>query len=76
MAIYCRVCGFSSFRTSRFHFQISDLLHLLLLCLPVRCSNCDERAFTSIKQFLDVRRSRKAHRRINKNINRSGQPKN
>jgi len=75
MAKYCRVCGFSCFRTSRFHFQISDLLHLLLLCLPVRCSNCNERAYTSIKQFLDVRRARKARRRKNNDINRSSQPK-
>ncbi len=60
MAIYCRICGFSSFRTSRFRFHPSDLSQLLFLRLPVRCTNCDERAFTSLKQFLEVRRSRKA----------------
>jgi hypothetical protein len=57
--MFCRVCGFSNFRTSRFRFQKSDLAHLLLLRFPVRCLNCDERSFTSLKNFLAVRRARK-----------------
>jgi hypothetical protein len=36
---------------------------LLLLRLPVRCLNCDERVFTSIGQYLKVRRARKARHR-------------
>jgi hypothetical protein len=60
MAVFCRICGFSSFRTSRFRFQNSDLARLLLLRLPVRCLNCDERSFTSLVHFLSVRRARKA----------------
>jgi hypothetical protein len=60
MTPFCRLCGFSNFRTSRFRFQKSDLGHLLLLRLPLRCINCDERSFTSLAQFLSVRRARKA----------------
>ena len=59
MTIYCRHCGLSEFRTSRFRFQALDLVQLLLLRLPVRCANCHERAYTSLRQFLKLRR---AHR--------------
>jgi hypothetical protein len=31
--------------------------------LPVRCLNCDERTFTSVSQFLRLRRMRKARHR-------------
>ena len=63
MAIYCCVCGFLKFRTSRFRFRSSDLSKLLLMRLPVRCLNCDERTFTSVSQFLRLRRMRKARHR-------------
>lgn len=64
MATYCRTCGLSNFRTSR--LRASDLSRLLLLRLPVRCLNCDERAFTSLNQFLKVRRARKARHRAHR----------
>lgn len=64
MAIFCRLCGYSNFRTSRFRFQMLDLAHLLLLRLPVRCLNCDERAFTYFKNYLAVRRARKERHRV------------
>jgi hypothetical protein len=63
MTIHCRVCGFSKFRTSRFRLKIPDLTHLLLLRLPVRCLNCDERSFTSLKKYLGVRHERKERHR-------------
>lgn len=61
MAIYCCVCGLLNFRTSR--FRSSDLSQLLLLRLPVRCLNCDERTFASVSQFLRLRREHKARHR-------------
>jgi DNA-directed RNA polymerase subunit N (RpoN/RPB10) len=36
---------------------------LLLMRLPVRCLNCGERTFTSVSQFLKLRRMRKARHR-------------
>jgi hypothetical protein len=56
MALYCRFCGLEKFRTSRFRFRPSDLGRLLLLKLPVRCLNCDQRTYTSIQRFLKLRR--------------------
>jgi hypothetical protein len=65
MAIYCRVCGFSSFRPSRIQFNMPELARLLLLRFPVRCMNCNERSITSLMRYLDVQRERKArHRRF------------
>ncbi|MGD0800824.1 MAG: hypothetical protein ABR906_05870 [Terracidiphilus sp.] len=61
MATYCRTCGLSNFRTSR--FRVSDLSQLFILRLPVRCLNCDERAFTSVMQFIKLRSARKARHR-------------
>ena len=63
MAKYCNLCGYSSYRNSRFQFNFPDLAHLLWLQLPVRCLNCGERDFASIKQYLEVRRARRARRR-------------
>jgi hypothetical protein len=63
MAVYCSVCGFSKFRTSRFRFWSPDLSQLLLLRLPVRCLNCHERAFVSVSQFFKLRHGRKARHR-------------
>lgn len=64
MALYCRTCGISNFRISHFRFRSKDLLRLLLLRLPVRCLNCEERAFASLSQFLKVRDERKERRRV------------
>lgn len=62
MAIFCHTCGTSNFRTSR--LRASDLPHLLLLRIPVRCLNCDERAYTFLTHFLRLRREhRERHRR-------------
>ena len=63
MALYCRTCGMSIFRISHFRFRSSDLSRLLLLRLPVRCMNCDERRFASLRQFLKVRDERSLRRR-------------
>jgi hypothetical protein len=64
MELHCHFCGLSKFRTSHFRFHPADLSRLLLLRLPVRCLNCDERTFTSIRQYLEVRRVRRARRRV------------
>jgi hypothetical protein len=63
MAITCRLCGFTNFRISRFRLQKSDLVQMLLLRLLVRCLNCDERTFTSLKTFFAVRRERRERHR-------------
>jgi hypothetical protein len=66
MAIYCRFCGLSNFRTSHLRFRTFDLSRLLVLRLPVRCLACDERAFTSLSQFLKVRDASRARHRENR----------
>jgi hypothetical protein len=58
MALYCRSCGMSSFRISHFRFRASDLSHSLFLQMPVRCTNCEERTYTSLQHFLQLRRER------------------
>jgi hypothetical protein len=63
MTLQCHVCGSSIFRTSQFRFKLSDFVQLLLLRLPVRCLNCEERAFISLRKHFAVRRGRKARRR-------------
>jgi hypothetical protein len=47
------------------------LPQLVLLRLPVRCLNCDERAFTSLLQFLKLRSARKARHRARQRENHS-----
>jgi len=54
MTAYCRFCGVSNFRTSRFRLG-SDLSRLLILRLPVRCRVCDERTSLFLPQFLKMR---------------------
>jgi hypothetical protein len=68
MAFHCGLCGFSDFRTSRFRYKIRNLANFLLLRFPVRCLNCDERTFTSLKNYLAVRRAQK-ERVLNPSIN-------
>jgi hypothetical protein len=67
MAIYCRQCGLSEFHTSRFRFQVLDLAQLLLLRLPVRCTNCYRRTYTWLPQFLELRRAHRARHRQSHN---------
>ena len=55
MAIYCRCCGVSNFRPSRFRLEALDLSRLLVLHLPVRCLTCDERSYVFLPQFLKLR---------------------
>lgn len=65
MELHCHFCGLSKFRTSHFRFHPADLSRLLLLLrLPVRCLNCDERTFIPIRRYLEVRRVRRARRRV------------
>jgi hypothetical protein len=63
MALYCCFCGLSKFRTSRFRFQVLDLSRVLLLRLPVRCLNCDERSYAPLWQILKLRSARRARHR-------------
>jgi len=62
MALSCRVCGFSNFRISRFRTQ--DLTQLILLRLPARCRNCDERTFIPLRHYLVLLRARKERHRV------------
>jgi len=63
MALYCRFCGLEKFRPSLFRFRPSDLARLLILRLPVRCLNCEERTFASLNQFLKLRNEYKMRHR-------------
>jgi hypothetical protein len=63
MSHFCRSCGLSNFRTSR--FRLPDLSKMILLHLPVRCLNCDERSYAFLPQFLKVRTERRELRRKN-----------
>jgi hypothetical protein len=63
MELCCRFCGLSDFRISRFRFRALDLSRLLLLHLPVRCVNCDQRAFIFVPQFLKLRNELRARRK-------------
>jgi hypothetical protein len=54
MALRCRICGFSDFRTAR--FRRSDIARLLLLQYPVRCRNCRERAYAFVLRVFKIRR--------------------
>ena len=62
MAPSCRVCGFSNFRISR--FRMPDLAHLILLRLPARCRNCDERTFVSLRHYLALYRTHRERHRV------------
>jgi len=53
----CHFCGSSRLRYTR--FRASDLTHLLLIRLPVRCRNCQTRSYVWIWQALQVRRATK-----------------
>jgi len=63
MTLFCRSCGLTDFRTSRIRFRLSDLARLLILRLPVRCRNCHERAFSSLRQYLKLRNAGRARHR-------------
>jgi len=63
MALYCRFCGLEKFRPSHFRFRPYDLGRLLLLQLPVRCLNCEERRYASLHQFLKLRSKYKMRHR-------------
>jgi DNA-directed RNA polymerase subunit RPC12/RpoP len=53
MSLVCSRCGYSTLRPSR--LRSSDILHLLLLTLPVRCKTCRERYFVSLPFFRKIR---------------------
>jgi hypothetical protein len=55
MVLYCRFCGLEKFRPSHFRFRPSDIARLLILRLPVRCLNCEERTYAPLNQFLKLR---------------------
>jgi hypothetical protein len=64
MALYCRSCGLANFRISHFRFWTSDLSHLLVLQMPVRCTNCEQRTYTSLSHFLKLRAERIERHRL------------
>ena len=61
MELFCRICGSSEFRSSRFRFRPAYLLRLIFLRFPVRCLNCHERAFTFLSQYLILRRAQREY---------------
>jgi hypothetical protein len=60
----CPFCDSSKLRTSRFRFD--DLFHLLLLRMPVRCRDCQERSYTGIAKVMQLRRESKHRREADK----------
>jgi hypothetical protein len=50
----CPHCYSVELRNSR--FRVVDFFHLLLLRLPVRCRNCQERSYVSIADSREIRR--------------------
>jgi hypothetical protein len=56
----CPHCDSSKMRTSRFRF--GDVSRFLLLRMPVRCRNCQERSYTSISKAMHLRRDAKLRR--------------
>jgi hypothetical protein len=57
----CWYCGKDRFRRS--HFQLKDILWLLVLRYPVRCSFCHKRAYTNIFRAQAIRRAQLERRR-------------
>jgi len=51
----CWYCGKDHFRRS--HFQLKDILWLLVLRSPVRCSFCHKREYTTIFRAQAIRRA-------------------
>jgi len=58
MALRCRLCGLSDFRTAR--LRGSDFFRLLILQSPVRCRNCRERAYASVLRIGKMKRDAEA----------------
>ena len=56
----CPFCDSATLRGSR--FQAVDFLRLLLLRMPVRCRNCQERSYVSVAQALKMKRESKVRR--------------
>lgn len=56
----CPFCNSARLRNSR--TRAADILHLLILHLPVRCHNCQERLYVSIWQAREIRRATKLRR--------------
>jgi hypothetical protein len=50
----CGKCVSTRFRCS--HLRPTDFLWLLTLCLPVRCRDCQERAYTNVFTAWSIRR--------------------
>jgi hypothetical protein len=56
----CGACGSSRLRLSR--LRLSDLPRLLAFQYPVRCVSCQQRAYASLPQVIEVKRKRAKHR--------------
>jgi hypothetical protein len=59
MSIYCRHCGLSDFRPSK--FRSADIGRLIVLQLPVRCTTCKGREFVSLTEFFKLKRAHRIH---------------
>jgi len=60
MQIMCPNCLSQDLRTSR--FRVGDLARILILQLPVRCRNCQQRGYAFLHQALRLQ-ARKGRRR-------------
>jgi hypothetical protein len=58
--VNCPFCDSAALRSSR--FQAVDVLQLLLLRMPVRCRNCQERSYVSVARALKMKRESKVRR--------------
>jgi hypothetical protein len=64
MSVHCRRCGSEDVRLS--HFQLEDVLFLLLLRYPVRCLDCSERGYYNFSALSGLRRATTGRRKLAK----------
>lgn len=60
----CPYCDSARLRNSQ--FRAADFVHVLLLRLPVRCRECQERSYVSIARSRQIQRESKLRREQDK----------
>jgi hypothetical protein len=60
----CPYCEADMLRNSQ--YRAKDFFQLLLLRLPVRCRNCEERSYVSISMSRKIQRESKLRREKNR----------
>jgi hypothetical protein len=66
----CSLCGSQRIHTSR--FRRSDILHLFILQLPVRCRECLSRGYAGLSTVLSLRKTEKGRLRDERGPRKNG----